>query len=76
MGTEALVVVAHQGGWDEAFLVAIPMAVLAGLLWLAKRRAEAEGRAGGSEAEAEGDAGEDQRRPFVGSEGPPAPADG
>jgi len=30
--------VAHQGGWDEALLVAGPMAVVAWLLWLAKRR--------------------------------------
>lgn len=29
---------AHQGGWDEALLVAGPMAVVAWLLWLAKRR--------------------------------------
>jgi cyanate permease len=31
-------VVAHQGGWDEILLVVGPMAVVAGLLWLAKRR--------------------------------------
>lgn len=31
---------AHQGGWDEAFFVAIPLIVFAGLLLLAKRRAE------------------------------------
>lgn len=31
-------VLAHQGGWDEILLVAAPMAVVAGLLWLAKRR--------------------------------------
>jgi cyanate permease len=29
---------AHQGGWDEILLVVGPMAVVAGLLWLAKRR--------------------------------------
>jgi cyanate permease len=29
---------AHQGGWDEILLVVGPMAVIAGLLWLAKRR--------------------------------------
>jgi hypothetical protein len=33
-------VLAHQGGWDEAFFVAIPLIVFAGLLLLAKRRAE------------------------------------
>jgi hypothetical protein len=31
-------VVAHQGGWDELLLVAGPMAVVAGLLWIARRR--------------------------------------
>jgi hypothetical protein len=29
---------AHQGGWDEILLVVGPMALVAGLLWLAKRR--------------------------------------
>lgn len=28
----------HQGGWDEALFVAIPVAVFAGLLALANRR--------------------------------------
>lgn len=31
-------VLAHQGGWDEILLVIGPMALVAGLLWLAKRR--------------------------------------
>jgi hypothetical protein len=31
---------AHQGGWDEVFFVAAPLVVFAGLLLLAKRRAE------------------------------------
>ena len=39
------VVLAHQGGWDEALFVAVPMAVFASLLWVAKRRAEAEAAA-------------------------------
>jgi hypothetical protein len=39
------VIVAHQGGWDEALFVAVPMAVFAALLWVAKRRAEAEAAA-------------------------------
>jgi hypothetical protein len=30
--------VAHQGGWDEFLLVAAPIAVIVGLLWLVKRR--------------------------------------
>ncbi len=33
-------VVAHQGGWDEILLVAGPIVVLGGLLWLANRRAD------------------------------------
>lgn len=35
-------VLAHQGGWDEIIFVVVPMVVLAGLLRLAKRRAERE----------------------------------
>ena len=34
----AIATVAHQGGWDESLLVAGPIAVIVGLLWLAKRR--------------------------------------
>lgn len=32
-------VLAHQGGWDEVGLVALPIALFAGLLALANRRA-------------------------------------
>jgi hypothetical protein len=32
--------IAHQGGWDEALFVVIPLLVIIGLLWLARRRAE------------------------------------
>ncbi len=42
MTPAALAVLAHQGGWDEALFVAVPMAVLIGLLALAQRRAGAE----------------------------------
>jgi hypothetical protein len=35
-------VFAHQGGWDEALFVAVPMLLFIVLLWIAKRRAEAE----------------------------------
>jgi hypothetical protein len=35
-------VVAHQGGWDEALFVAVPIAVFAALLYVAKRRLDAE----------------------------------
>jgi hypothetical protein len=38
----ALDVLAHQGGWDEALFVAVPMAVLVLLLAVAQRRAAAE----------------------------------
>ncbi len=30
---------AHQGGWDEIGLVAVPLALVAALLWVADRRA-------------------------------------
>jgi hypothetical protein len=36
---------AHQGGWDEILLVVGPMALVAGLLWLAKRRLTRNARA-------------------------------
>ena len=32
-------VLAHQGGWDEALMVVVPLGVFAGLLWAATRRA-------------------------------------
>jgi hypothetical protein len=35
-------VLAHQGGWDEILMVATPMALFGGLMWLANRRANAE----------------------------------
>ena len=35
----SLVVLAHQGGWDEALLVAAPLLVFAGIVWNAKRLA-------------------------------------
>lgn len=34
-----LTLLAHQGGWDEILMVAVPMVLIVGLLWLAKRRA-------------------------------------
>jgi hypothetical protein len=30
---------AHQGGWDEVLLVLLPLVVIAGLLYIANRRA-------------------------------------
>ncbi len=32
---------AHQGGWDEIVLIAGPILIIAGLLVLAKKRADA-----------------------------------
>ncbi len=39
-------ILAHAGGWDEIAMVAAPIAIFAGLLWMANRRAirEAEAR--------------------------------
>ena len=45
---------AHQGGWDEILLVSAPIALFAGLLWLANRRAKAQ-----LDAEAEAEEGSD-----------------
>ena len=40
--------VAHQGGWDEVLLVAVPLGLMAWLLWLANRRAgKPDGEQGG-----------------------------
>lgn len=39
------VLLAHQGGWDEALLVLVPIAAFASLLVLATRRAKAIQRA-------------------------------
>ena len=38
-------IVAHQGGWDEALFVAVPLVIFYVLLRVAKRRAENEQRA-------------------------------
>jgi len=35
------VLLAHQGGWDEALLIGGPIVVIVGLLMLAKRRVDA-----------------------------------
>lgn len=35
---------AHQGGWDEILLVVGPIAVIAGLLWLARKRVKTDKR--------------------------------
>ncbi len=40
---------AHQGGWDEALLVGLPLALIGLLLWVANRRVSAQLRAAVSE---------------------------
>ena len=42
MTAASAAVLAHQGGWDEALFVAVPIVVLLALLALAQRRAAAE----------------------------------
>jgi len=39
LGAIYAAVFAHQGGWDEAILVAVPVVAIVLLLWLAGRRA-------------------------------------
>lgn len=46
-------VLAHQGGWDEILLVLTPIALFAGLLWLANTRANKELKRRRAEAEAD-----------------------
>jgi hypothetical protein len=46
---------AHQGGWDEMLMVALPVALFAGMLWMANRRAEAQLKERESERDAEPD---------------------
>jgi hypothetical protein len=36
------VVIAHQGGWDELLLVALPVALFAALLFVANRKAQSQ----------------------------------
>lgn len=54
--TGAHTLLAHQGGWDEIAFVVVPIAVLAGLLVLANRRADRSLQGEGTEAGAELDA--------------------
>lgn len=46
-------VIAHQGGWDETLFVLLPIAIFAGLLAVANRRAAAAMSAEGEPAEVE-----------------------
>jgi hypothetical protein len=34
------VLLSHQGGWDEALLIAGPILAIVALLWVAKRRVD------------------------------------
>jgi hypothetical protein len=36
------VVIAHQGGWDEILLVALPVGLFAALLFVANRKAQSQ----------------------------------
>ena len=56
MAAGGAAVLAHQGGWDEALLVLVPVAVFAGILLLANRRAKAiqQRRDAGTDDAAEG----------------------
>jgi len=39
-GALIAVQLAHNGGWDEMALIAAPLIVVAGLLWVANNRAK------------------------------------
>jgi hypothetical protein len=52
------VLLAHQGGWDEALVVLAPMLVFFGLLFVANRRARAEEAEESEQAEDVEDSGE------------------
>ena len=56
--------IAHQGGWDEAIYVAVPLVVFAALLRIAKRRAQREAEAE-LHARSRGDAGEAAASPVT-----------
>ncbi len=46
---------AHQGGWDEFLLVALPLVLIGLLLWVANRRVSAQLAATAAEAAADPD---------------------
>ena len=56
--TATALLLAHQGGWDEILLVLTPIALFAGLLWLANSRAnrELQRRRAAAETEPDDDA--------------------
>ena len=49
----ALMILGHQGGWDEALFVLAPLVVIGLLLLLANRRADARNREDGTREDQE-----------------------
>jgi hypothetical protein len=45
---ETLVVLAHQGGWDEMLFVLVPVLVFITLQWLNRRKTRQESDGGGN----------------------------
>jgi hypothetical protein len=45
------VVIAHQGGWDEILLVALPVGLFAALLFVANRKAQSQLEAEGGDVD-------------------------
>lgn len=54
MSNATYAIVAHQGGWDETMFVLLPVAIFAGLLAVANRRATAAASQGGAASADEG----------------------
>ena len=56
--------IAHQGGWDEILLVLGPIAVIVGLLMLARKRVDAaEAKSGATKSPGKGTKGAKQPAP-------------
>ncbi len=71
-----LAVLAHQGGWDEVLFVLVPLAVLAWLLAVARRRVdrlEADGSEPGTSAPGTSRPGVSDRDPAAGNPPPDDP---
>jgi hypothetical protein len=49
------VVIAHQGGWDEILLVALPVGLFAALLFVANRKAQSQLEAEGGDVDNDSD---------------------
>lgn len=70
--TAATIVLAHQGGWDELLMVAVPVAVFAGLLYVANNRASKLGEEGSDGQRLEPGADRSESRGSNGTEEPGA----